>query len=246
MAYLGIWLCAVGVADMVADLGGNPRNRSRVIAGVIAAGAIAAFLSIALGGDVGAVVATIMWTLATAGAWLWARSAVAWSSLRVVGALALVVLAPSAWLVAAAALPTLDGGRAPEALEAVELDALLDAGWETVILGLGVVLVLQATGNGVTRLLLALAGTPSGEETGLRGGRLIGPLERTLIFGFVIAGSPGGAAIVAAAKGLLRFPELSKEGERIHAATEYLLVGSLSSWLYAFALSAIVVASRSG
>ena len=44
-----------------------------------------------------------------------------------------------------------------------------------------------------------------------------------------------------AAKGLLRFPELSsdREQERIHRLTEYFLVGSFVSWL--LALSSLVL-----
>ena len=94
---------------------------------------------------------------------------------------------------------------------------------------------LQASANALVRLLLAVVGTPEADQS-LRGGRFIGPMERTLIFGLGVAGYLTAAAVVATAKGLLRFPEISKEDKHdIHAATEYFLVGSLASWILALA-----------
>ena len=49
----------------------------------------------------------------------------------------------------------------------------------------------------------------------LKGGRLLGPLERLLILGLGLAGEVTAASIVIAAKGLIRFPEL--QAERDHA-----------------------------
>jgi hypothetical protein len=82
------------------------------------------------------------------------------------------------------------------------------------------------------------AGDP---ETQLKGGRLLGPMERVVIVGLGVAGQLTAASIVIAAKGLLRFPELSsdREQERIHRLTEYFLVGSFVSWL--LALSSLVL-----
>lgn len=113
---------------------------------------------------------------------------------------------------------------------------------------------LLATSNGVVRLSLAVLGTPVVRaESQLRGGRLIGPLERMLIYGLALAGQPTAAALVISAKGLLRFPELNQIGaldtkgpgpRRIDEVTEYLLVGSLVSWIAALSLVLLVVLSR--
>src|SRR6185312_10014771 len=86
----------------------------------------------------------------------------------------------------------------------------------------------------------------------LRGGRLLGPLERVFILGLGLAGQVTAAGIVIAAKGLIRWPELRitargphrrpaehadhrehDEHVSIDAVTEYFLVGSFVSWLLA-------------
>lgn len=113
------------------------------------------------------------------------------------------------------------------------------------LLLIGVVLSQLSTGNVITRLVLAATdtvnpakpGQPEDPELRLKGGRLLGPMERVLIVGFGFFGNLTAASIVIAAKGLLRFPELnSDEGQhRVHKLTEYFLVGSFTSWLYALA-----------
>jgi hypothetical protein len=81
---------------------------------------------------------------------------------------------------------------------------------EQAVLVAGVVLALFATSNAIVRLVLTAAGTQfSPAEQRLRGGRIIGPIERVLIFGLGLAGEPTAAALVIGAKGLLRCPELS-------------------------------------
>ena len=105
----------------------------------------------------------------------------------------------------------------------------------------GVVLVQLSTGNVLVRLVLSATGTMrpdaagglSGPARTLKGGRLLGPLERLFILGLGLAGNLTAAAIVVAAKGLLRWPELSSpaEQDKVHRLTEYFLVGSFVSWL---------------
>jgi hypothetical protein len=112
---------------------------------------------------------------------------------------------------------------------------------DRVLLLVAAFLVQLSTGNVVVRLVLAATGTVNpakvgGEddpETQLKGGRLLGPLERVFILGLGLAGHLTAASIVVAAKGLLRFPELQSKPEqtRIHRLTEYFLVGSFVSWL---------------
>lgn len=111
------------------------------------------------------------------------------------------------------------------------------------LLVVGAFAVQLSTGNVVVRLVLAATGTVNPARHGqvddpemqLKGGRLLGPMERVFILGLALGGQVTAASIVVAAKGLLRFPELSsrRDQERIHLLTEYFLVGSFVSWLVA-------------
>lgn len=72
-----------------------------------------------------------------------------------------------------------------------------------------------------------------------KGGRLIGPLERVIIFMLTLAGAYSLIAAMLAAKGIVRFPEISKGGET-GARAEYFLVGSLVSWVIALGAAFLV------
>lgn len=116
----------------------------------------------------------------------------------------------------------------------------------------GLALVQLSTGNLIVRLVListgAMQAAPTLDEPsgGLKGGRLLGPLERLSILGLGLAGQVTSAGLVIAAKGLIRWPELNYHsrdgaGEHIDKVTEYFLVGSFVSWLVA--LSALALAA---
>lgn len=106
----------------------------------------------------------------------------------------------------------------------------------------GAVLALLATANAVVRTTLQLA-APAFRTSGktIRGGRAIGALERLLVFGLAISGEPLAAAVIVSAKGLLRFPELSQQQQRISEITEYLVLGSLLSWSLALVPAMLLV-----
>jgi hypothetical protein len=118
----------------------------------------------------------------------------------------------------------------------------------------GVVLVQFATGNQVVRLVLGSVGAirPAGEpqpSDRLKGGRLLGPMERLLILSLGVGGQMAAASAVVAAKGIIRFPELSAQKNRnggvgIDEVTEYFLVGSFTSWLLALGGIALILAAR--
>lgn len=76
---------------------------------------------------------------------------------------------------------------------------------------------------------------PNGEiRLGLpRGGKVIGILERLLVFMFVLAGKPEGAGFVIAAKSVFRIGDLTRQEDREHA--EYIMIGTLYSFTYALA-----------
>jgi hypothetical protein len=104
------------------------------------------------------------------------------------------------------------------------------------VLVAGVVLAQLATSNVAVRLVLDAVGVPaSTNEKQLKGGRLLGPMERMFIVGLGIAGELTAAAVVVAAKGLLRFPELQRGASTGGPSdiSEYFLVGSFASWLLA-------------
>nr|WP_306254361.1 hypothetical protein [Ornithinimicrobium cryptoxanthini] len=92
----------------------------------------------------------------------------------------------------------------------------------------GLFLTQLSTGNLVVRLVLAHTGAlnPHGGPQAsdrLRGGRLLGPMERVFILGLGLAGQVTAASIVIAAKGLIRWPELQKatrDSERLERDTE--------------------------
>ena len=67
-------------------------------------------------------------------------------------------------------------------------------------------------------------------RAGFKGGRLIGPLERILVMILTLAAAYPILAAMLAAKGIVRFPEISRDGET-GARAEYFLVGSLVSWV---------------
>ncbi|HXH33307.1 MAG TPA: hypothetical protein VNJ54_02720 [Plantibacter sp.] len=80
-------------------------------------------------------------------------------------------------------------------------------------------------------------------ELPLPGGRLIGPLERILILSLALAGQFTAIGAVVAAKGIIRFPEISRDTVGGSKA-EFFIVGSLASWvLVAGAVSLAVLAT---
>jgi hypothetical protein len=159
-----------------------------------------------------------------------------WVPLLVLGA-ALVLL----WLLSPAA-PTA-GGPVQQWLDSGPVAVPDPVTADRLLLLVGVLLVQLSTGNVVVRLVLAATGTlnparhgaSTDPEEQLKGGRLLGPLERVFIVGLGLAGYLTAASIVIAAKGLLRWPELQSKHDqhRIHQLTEYFLVGSFMSWLVA-------------
>ena len=64
-------------------------------------------------------------------------------------------------------------------------------------------------------------------------------LERLLIYALMLSGAAAAAGLVVAAKSILRFPEISVRPAEIDP--EYVLVGSLASWLLAFGVGAFVL-----
>ncbi len=167
----------------------------------------------------------------------------AWMPLVVLGgALALGVLT-SPW-----ASPA--GGLLGDWLDSVGVPVLQGLSADRALVLAGVFLAQLSTGNVIVQLVLTATGTtnPALHHTAadpgqqLKGGRLLGPMERVFIVGLGLAGQLTAASIVVAAKGLLRWPELHSKPEQqwIHRLTEYFLVGSFVSWLVALSSLALL------
>ena len=72
----------------------------------------------------------------------------------------------------------------------------------------------------------------------MRGGHWIGPLERILILLLASVEAPAAVAAIVAAKGVIRFPEVSKD--EVGQKAEEFLIGSFASWVLAV-LGVIVI-----
>lgn len=255
MTWLGALLTAVGLTDLLRGFGLNRRWAAAigVTSGVLAipVAGRGGWGDAAAGVLVGAIV--ILWVYLTRRAG---------SARPHAAALALAVLGVgAAVLVAFSGLSVKPGGSVLEDwLRSLEVGPVRFVEASHAMLLFGVLLVNLATGNLVVRLVLASTGAlrpadinpapPSTPSTGpaaeLRGGRLLGPMERLLIVGLGLAGQLTAAGLVIAAKGLIRFPELQAkrsdteeiQGAGIDQVTEYFLVGSFVSWL--FALTSLV------
>lgn len=80
---------------------------------------------------------------------------------------------------------------------------------------------------------------PLAVEPALKGGRLIGPLERVIVFAMMLTGAYTLVAAVFAAKGIVRFPEISRD-DGTGSRAEYFLIGSMVSWGLALAGALLV------
>ena len=255
MTWLGVWLVGVGLADLVRGGGDRPAAERRATA-VGAVGVLVVALAAGLYGPLdlvvlaAALVALVLWVRYSQQALTTGTGHVA----------ALVSLAAGAvWLVALSGWSREADGLLGRWLRWAELPGVV-AGADTgrVLLVAGLVLANLATGNVLVRLVLVAIGAarptnradlddgPEPSEQ-LRGGRLLGPMERLLVLGLGLAGQLGAAGLVIAAKGLIRFPELQSkrndleavEGVGIDEVTEYFLVGSFVSWLVALGALAL-------
>lgn len=145
----------------------------------------------------------------------------------------LVVLA----ILVVAALATGSDQPTPEGwlvdwYDSLEVAALDGVPFASFALGAGCLVFLIDSANIIVRMVLAStdAGVMASEQT-LKGGRVLGPIERIMIFALALSGEYAALTAVVAAKGILRFPEISRDVAGRKA--EYVLVGSFVSWALA-------------
>ena len=239
MEFLGIWLAGVGLADVIAGTEGESKARRR--AGVAGGTFMALVLLLLVSADTSSIIAMLALTSASLAAWVLPRGG------RRIGSVAsLAVVAGVAGLfVVGGELGASSGEPLSRALERAAVPSISERPYQEVVLIFGAGLWLVSSANVVVRLILSAAGTPVAfAQTSIKGGRFIGPIERLMIFGFALVGELTAAALVVSAKSLLRWPEISVESRRasaaIHDLTEYLVVGSLSSWFLALVPGALL------
>ena len=110
------------------------------------------------------------------------------------------------------------------------------------VLVTGLVLATRAGGFAVGLLMQPFAASLPGDiaAEGLPGaGRLIGLLERGLIFVLVLIGQPQGVGLLMAAKSILRYGALKED----RALSEYVIIGTLASFGWALVVSFATVAA---
>ncbi|MGC0367751.1 hypothetical protein [Microbacterium sp. SLBN-111] len=230
MIAAALLLVAVGGVDLLRRLIVGRRRIAFAIAGVV-------LVAVSAGAD--AIVAGLL-AVAVAAIWTWVvpESGPARAGLWPVGLLGVAV---AACVVVAPARP--HPGILGAAWEAYGPRAGLSL--DVVLLVAGCLLFLLESGNAVVRIALRgemgerVLPDAGDAPTTLKGGRLIGPLERILVFALTLAGAYPLLAAVLAAKGIVRFPEISRDGDGGDRA-EYFLIGSLVSWVTGLAAAFVV------
>jgi hypothetical protein len=247
MAALGLWLFALGVSDVGFGLLASLRNSLRVVLAVAVAATAAGAGAIAVSFHLPSVLALVVWAALTAASWQGIRGDGARTTpKRAVTALAALAVCGLATFLAVGVWPDPASGVAGRFLRVTPFPVVARMTPGKLVLMIGVLAFLVETANVVVRLVLIGTGVSVNRAGArLRGGRILGPIERLLIFGFGVAGNLAGAALVASAKSILRFPEISRSSSapRSSAAdsqslppdeiSEYVLIGSLVSWLLA-------------
>ncbi len=241
MSWIAVLLIGVAVADLAHSVW-----PMRVVNECVGA-AVAVWVGLLAGlTDLGDLVAlaviavlVVLWGYTVTRAFVGVRP---WQPLLLLGLALTAGVLTSAW-----ASPA--GGLLGDWLDAVQVPILQGISADRALVLAGAFLLQLSSGNVIVRLVLTATGTtnPAHHHTAadpeqqLKGGRLLGPMERVFIVGLALAGQLTAASIVVAAKGLLRWPELHSkvDQQRIHGLTEYFLVGSFVSWLVA--LSSLVL-----
>jgi hypothetical protein len=228
---LGVWLVVVGVCDLLRAARDATSTRRRVLLVVLGTCMLlTAGLLLPLDGHVWWWV--ILPWIAGQAAWLLTSSVALDPSSQQRGRWRVLAFASfglpfAGFVLAGDALPT------PHAPLSGTLVG--DLGLDRSVLLAGIALLQLSTANLLVRLLLDAVGVPAqSHEKDLKGGRVLGPMERLFVLVLAIAGQLTAASVVVAAKGLLRWPELRSPREGGPSEiSEYFLIGSFASWLVA-------------
>ena len=210
MSALAVLLAAIGIADLV--------RRFTIVTAVVVT--VAGLLLLGAGWH------TIWLTLVIALVvviWVDAASHDSSAGLAVLAVVGAALVITSGWL--SFGEPALE-----EWYVDLPIPRLATVPLDRAALGLGVVLFLTTAANVVVRRVLGATGPQVlAQGADLKGGRVLGPLERWFVLACALSGNLAAIAIVVAAKGILRFPEISRDNSDGLRA-EYVLVGSFVSW----------------
>ena len=229
MILLALLLATLGTADLV-----RPENRASSRAQGIVATVVGGAVLVLLAS--GLAIGSSAWAVVPVGLVL----LIAWILLTPVG----IVQTDRPWPVAGLAVAVLVALAVPQPdvsrgwlvrwFEGLDVASLADVSVEQFVFGAACVVFLIETANIIVRLMLIGTG-PSviATEKSLKGGRILGPIERVFILAMALGGHYGALSAVVAAKGILRFPEISRDSAGGSRA-EYVLVGSFVSWALAF------------
>ena len=251
MSFVAVLLVAVGATDLLRSLLAPRRGPRRAAVAPVAVGAACVWATAGVAGLLAGPPGWLLAALTTAVVVGWVVTSDRSRSRERGHVAALLVLTGglALQLVLSGWAPTV-GGPLARWLDWADLPWDLEPGRALLLTGL--LLAQLSTGNLITRLVListgAMSAAPTRDEPAddLKGGRLLGPLERVFILGLGLAGQVTAAGLVIAAKGLIRWTELnahSRAGvpEHIDKVTEYFLVGSFVSWLVS--LTALALAA---
>jgi len=115
------------------------------------------------------------------------------------------------------------------------LPAFTGAGYKPVVFIAGFIATVQGSSFLVAKVTKRLIDENKLKIKGMaNAGKLIGQLERALIFLFIFIGQPAGIGFLVAAKSIFRFEEAKKQ-----KVAEYILIGTLFSFSLAVALAYI-------
>jgi hypothetical protein len=179
----------------------------------------------------------------------WILLAVGWSLVAVLAGAA-AVLALVAWRRPTRVLTLVTAGLTVLALLVAAVPALPAPGFVAAPVTVATLVLAVAGGSPITRLVLDMVvfDEQEGVHGGLvaadgrerlRGGEVIGLLERLAVAGAVVSGFPEALAVIIAIKGVGRFTELETGAVR-----ERFIVGTLASWIWAAAAAGIVLLVR--
>ena len=113
------------------------------------------------------------------------------------------------------------------------LDSFSGQGYTLIVTAGGLVGTVRGAGFLIGKITTTLKEENNLDLDGLKdGGKLIGELERALIFVFIFIGQPGGIGFLVAAKSILRFQEAKDQ-----KLAEYVLIGTLLSFSLAIAIT---------
>ncbi len=242
MIFVALGLLGFGVADLVRWSPGPVAGAHLVAAiasGAVAVGAVAALSGVDAGGTaLAGVVALILLALWSAYDLLPEKHA------KPEYALGLIVLT-IVILVGLSGSADPIGGDIADWYANLGFDLAGEISVDQFVLGVAATLFLIGTGNRIVRFTLAATDTSLLDEEGkMRGGRVLGPMERVIVAAAVISGGLAGAGFVIAAKGLLRFREIRGDTQsKVDEITEYFLIGTFTSVIVAAAVSVLVLAA---